>query len=351
MPIADPCVNDLSQRSSAAQPVMRRTAAPHSANARLADASGTASPSRAQRPTIVYIAGYGRSGSTLLERVLNEHPAVVAAGEVMNLPWFLGRGQHCGCTHVLEACPVWGSICTHVARLIARVPHLRAIQRACESRTAVSGRLWWRASAAHAVYRELAETIFQPLAAQARAARPLVIDSSKTTRLTAWRPWALAAVAGYQVQMVHLVRDPRGCLWSNRRGSNHELERGQARRLPLAALRTTVGWRLAHAAAERFAAELPECYLRLRYEDLTCDPHRALAALGRFLDIDLAEQAERLAAGKPLEVAHQMSGNRLRSATRVVLAPDQEWHDRLHWTDQLWTRVTVGSRATRYGYR
>jgi hypothetical protein len=58
---------------------------------------------------LVYIGGYGRSGSTLLEYLLTTHPAVVACGEVERHLRSFGKKKVCTCGRRAKRCPVWGA--------------------------------------------------------------------------------------------------------------------------------------------------------------------------------------------------------------------------------------------------
>ena len=60
---------------------------------------------------VVYIVGWGRSGSTLLTAILGELDGAFAAGELRML-W--GRGaigrRLCGCGRVIPECPIWSQV-------------------------------------------------------------------------------------------------------------------------------------------------------------------------------------------------------------------------------------------------
>src|SRR5713101_2080953 len=83
---------------------MRR--APTVAAASMATPVSASSPTNPQpaqvagpaRPRILYLGGLGRSGSTLIERLLGELPGVCAVGEVVHM-WRRGvvEGERCGC--------------------------------------------------------------------------------------------------------------------------------------------------------------------------------------------------------------------------------------------------------------
>jgi len=64
---------------------------------------------------VLYIAGTGRNGSTLMERVLNEIPSFFTAGE-LGQGWVFYKEKHCLCGKQFDECPVWESIVKDVAR-------------------------------------------------------------------------------------------------------------------------------------------------------------------------------------------------------------------------------------------
>jgi hypothetical protein len=61
--------------------------------------------------TVLYLAGLGRSGSTLLERMIGELDAVCPAGELVHL-WHRGieLDEACGCGEPFSACPFWREV-------------------------------------------------------------------------------------------------------------------------------------------------------------------------------------------------------------------------------------------------
>ena len=62
-------------------------------------------------PTVIYIAGSGRSGSTLLERVLGGMPGAVNVGELIDLfRRTAPRGERCGCGLAFADCPFWTGV-------------------------------------------------------------------------------------------------------------------------------------------------------------------------------------------------------------------------------------------------
>ena len=63
------------------------------------------------RPRLLFIAGWGRSGSTLLDRILGQVPGVFSAGELRDI-WRRGalEDRLCGCGSPFRECAVWRKV-------------------------------------------------------------------------------------------------------------------------------------------------------------------------------------------------------------------------------------------------
>ena len=68
----------------------------------------TKSRARTEVTKLVYIGGYGHSGSTLLEYLLAASPETVACGEVASVLRDRDRKGNCTCGRSINECPVWG---------------------------------------------------------------------------------------------------------------------------------------------------------------------------------------------------------------------------------------------------
>ena len=66
---------------------------------------------------LVYIGGYGHSGSTLLEYLLTGCAELVACGEVASVIRDRLKKQQCTCGRRSEACPIWSQVLSSDAPL------------------------------------------------------------------------------------------------------------------------------------------------------------------------------------------------------------------------------------------
>lgn len=288
-------------------------------------------------PRVVYIAGYGRSGSTLLDALLGSHEAIVGGGELVNLFSRAASGGACACGERVAECPFWSKV---LDRVRSDLPELSwedadAITR---HRDGVST---LRRSGGTRIYAPLWRSVFAAISEIGNAR--VIVDSSKTSHDAYRRPVALAS-AGLTVSVVHLVRDPRAIVWARLRWSR-PLVGGRAGSLgpdipPATAVRTVSGWMAANRAVR-------DADILLRYEDLVAEPREVLRKLQPVVGEDLGPVIDHLDA--PVDPGHGIGGSRWRSSGPVHISPDLAWKTEL----PSWARsvaALAASLARRYGY-
>src|SRR5215211_6196404 len=284
---------------------------------------------------VLKITGLGRSGSTILDVVLGNHPDIESVGEVGNLMrngWISReslrgidpkrlRRPICTCGKRLdvlyvdapdEACPFWSSVRDE---WVGRTdPH--SIESYPKLQAAFELKRRWprllyerrRPSARFRSYAELTRAFFESI--RAVSGKPIIVDSA-TVPVQAL---ALAMTPGIDLYAVHLVRDARGVVASHM-GSFREGRRAGVRqdhkdspmwktvvRRRVLYLVSVVRWIIRNLASEWVCAQLgPKRTMRLRYEDFVADPKGALGRIGSLLELDLTEIAEAATSGKPMQ--------------------------------------------------
>lgn len=262
---------------------------------------------------LVYIGGYGHSGSTLLEYLLAAHPKVLACGEVASALRERGRKERCTCGRTAKACPVWGEL----------------------------------QSSPDALDDWTHEGLALALLERAREDYDIVVDSSKTPWNSVATPFRLVRDLGPRFTLLHIVRDPRAVSWSAVKKAGRQ---GTRSLTPLRSAGAALGWSVANAACELFGRRYPDQYIRIRYEDLAADPSGVMRGIFKRILPGAEWRAEEIGKG---DNRHQLYGNRVR-ARSLSLAEIKE--------DAAWrTDMGSGSRAlvagltlpfrSRYGYR
>lgn len=286
---------------------------------------------------VIYLGGLGRSGTTLLERLLGELPGVVALGEVVHL-WERGvlAQELCGCGAPFPACPFWRQVgerafggwtrclAERVLTLRHRVDRTRRIARI-----------------AHPDLTEYAQAY--RLLYDATGA-PVVIDSSKHASLA-----CCLVNGGVDVRVVHVVRDPRAVAHSwGRTVRRPEDGRPMTRWGPA---RTALHWTAQNTALELLARRGARV-TTVRYEDLLAAPEPTLAALTRELGLaDVPELPFVDGRTAWLGPSHTVSGNPMRfHVGRVELRRDDSWATGLADGDRRVVNALTWPLRVRYGY-
>lgn len=287
---------------------------------------------------IVYVAGYGRSGSTLLDVLLDNNPGVFGAGEIRRLWPELESDGTCTCGKRYSRCEFWCRVVDRLSR------HGVLTQRDVPERSQES---WSDEGASMAEYCHRWRTAFEAIAAEAHAR--VIVDSSKTSR-RAFRRLPHLRACGFEVITLHLVRDPRGVMWSVRKGSNRLLEQKEPAKLPGGMLRGLIGWTISNYLVERMLRGSKGTTLRVRYEDLVCDPETQLRRIGAAARFDPSAAIEKLRTGAELLPGHAIGGNRMRRRGPIRVSADEEWRRGLPLPGKL-AALACWPLARRYGYR
>lgn len=269
-------------------------------------------------PRILYVAGYSRSGSTMLDTVLESAGGTAGVGEIsfIGADWADTR-LRCTCGEPYQACPVWHDLFSSTAEACAAHRIVRSVEGAAAIAKIERGDLSWELCSE---YREIMHRIFSH--AGQRLGAGVIVDSSKSARATAGRFLALSRHAGLDVKVLHLVRSGYATAASYAVHGSNWVQEGRIQ--PYAAMvpRAIAGWRLAHERVIRLLKLVdPKKQLRVKFEDLVRDPVGAITAIGAFSGIDVTTVIGKLERGEAFPVGHQVGGNRLRFQKDIVVKP------------------------------
>lgn len=293
---------------------------------------------------VLFIGGYGRSGSTLLDRILGETPGIVSLGEVRHL-WREGlvENRRCGCGKPFRDCEFWGVVLDRAFGPAGPdVELIRALQLRVDQ--------WWRlptlARGAESPelhdYADALGAVYSAVAEQTGAR--VLVDSSKDVS----HGYVLRHVhTGMQLLVLHLLRDPRATAYSWQRhkqnpGSGTEMDRWPA-------WQTAVEWNVINAGVAALR-HLGVPYLRLRYEDFMAEPAESLDRIFAFIGMNAAGAVDD-ARTVHLSSSHTAAGNpdRFRSGD-TVLRMDAEWQRAMSARDRLTVTGLCAVSLARSGY-
>ena len=279
---------------------------------------------------VLYIAGIGRSGSTLLSRLLGAIDGVENLGEFASM-WTIAdlfhRDLPCGCGNNLDQCERWGG--WGEIGLIGTTVETRRIYRNLE--------VFRPNRASEAARQHVGEELGRRYAraAQETGAR-LLVDASKRPAVAL----AVAAAPNVNLHIAHMVRDPQAV------AASRSQPKGYLRQIP--AWSIGARWTAVNLAAERVGRLTPPLAL-IRYEDLIDRPQ---ASLRRLLEnLSLAGLTVPDVANGAIDVGtqHSLAGNPDKLGdTNVTIRRIRP--TRLRATDAALVSLTTAPIRKRYGY-
>ena len=291
------------------------------------------SDSDRDRVRLLVVGGIGRSGSTLLDRLLGQLPGHVSVGEMGVRLWdrSLTRDWPCGCGKPFRSCPFWTKVGERAfggwdeVDLAEVIGLQRAVNQTQKVPLLLAPRVVPGFAAKLDRYLDYMTKVYAAIRDVSGA--KVVVDSSKAPSV----PYLLRQADGLDVTIAHVVRDPRGVAysWTKKKPNRAELGGdGKPAFMPTIAPRKVARrWMTING----MIAPLPRLgvpVIRLRYEDVVTRPAAELARVAQALGEDVDPQG--LSFVRPTEVelqeAHTASGNPNRfDSGWVPLRLDEAW--------------------------
>ncbi|MFN2490073.1 MAG: sulfotransferase [Actinomycetota bacterium] len=305
---------------------------------------------------VLYIIGWGRSGSTIMDNLLGELDGFFSAGELTYL-WERGllEGRRCGCGALVRACPVWSSVLARGwgepfdaaldpdevvswQREAVRVRHTLQLLRRSPAGAGRNDALGRYVTVTSRLLASIADVT---------GAR-VIVDSSKRPSDAA----LLRLVPGVTPYFVQLVRDPRAVAYSWRRRKAQPDRNRPAELVQHAPVDSTLSWLGWNLAAEALRRRYdPARSLLLRYEDFVARPRDALLAMAHLVGEDPADLPLEGAKTARLAPNHTVSGNPSRFKTGTVeLREDTEWTGSQRRADRITATTLSLPLLARYDY-
>lgn len=298
----------------------------------------------------MYIAGWDRSGSTLLDQVLDQLQGFFSVGELVDI-WDRGPDSLCGCGRVLRNCDFWRQVFAQAFDVLPGdfdFPVAAALRRRCARSRHLpltsSPILSRMLGSSLKRYLELTTKLYG--AVNLVSGSQVIVDSSK--HVTYGRLLELSGLA--ELAVLHLVRDPRGCAYSYQVAKAHPDP--QIGRFPMmGTVRSSVHWIFANSTARFLWNKSQIRYLNVRYEDFIERPkevvRRIMTLLGESAG-DLSFLTERSARLKP---GHGISGNSVRFRNGLVeFRRDDRWRLEMGRVRKATVTGLTGAFLYQYGY-
>lgn len=283
---------------------------------------------RAGKISVIFIGGAGRSGSTLLDRVLGQINGFFSLGEMYHI-WQRGilQNQLCGCGTSFKQCPFWeavlqeaslraecgdGTASLKLQRSVARLRHMLPLLFPSMRSKSFSSDLRQYINILERFYKTIVKI----------SGCNVLIDSSKLPP----HGFILAEIPGIDLYVIHLVRDSRAVVYSWQRKKVRPEIYWKERYMPrIGVLKSTYEWLLCNFLTELLSRRA--CHYKiLSYEEFTKSPKKKVKELVKWLGMETHPSSFIDEWTVDLEIDHTISGNPVRfTRGSMVIRSDEEW--------------------------
>lgn len=282
---------------------------------------------------IVFIGGAGRSGTTLLDRILGQVNGFFSLGEVYHI-WERSfvENQLCGCGKPFKECEFWQAVAEEAFGGFDQVDaqQILKLQRSV-ARIRYTPQLLFpklrsqRFSSLLEQYIEILGRLYEAIAKISGC--EVLIDSSKAPP----HAFVLSQIPNIDLSVIHLVRDPRAVVYSWQRKKRRPEIYWKEEYMPRPSiLKAIAEWTLSNWLIDLLQNKVSS-YTLVRYEALAERPKTVVGKILERSDINFSDlnffiDDHRL----KLKTDHTVSGNPIRfKQGEIEIRPDREWIEKM----------------------
>lgn len=299
---------------------------------------------------ILHITGVGHSGSTLLATLLAQSPEVASYGELGQLPKsFVDAPHRCSCGQLVPDCLYWKDVVniwkSSLSGLVIseHAEKLRYLQAQC-LKSLKSGHDEPSGNDIACLVEEI-DMLYETLCTRENVS--CLVDNSKNVGRAA----LLAAYSRNNIRILHLVRDPRGVVWSHRKSRANKPGMVEGLRKGRSVKNTTKRWVRDNRLVKKLDSKYKDTVMTLRYEDLICNTLNSLERISEFSGMNFQGASDLLHLNRGLEAPHMVAGNmsvRMKPITELAL--DKSWQANLKICERLWIVMRAHALMIKFGY-
>ena len=295
---------------------------------------------------VLYIAGFERSGSTIINRVLGQIEGFVAWGELRDI-WQHGiiENRRCTCGALFKNCPAWTKILNEAFGGIEQVDPQKMIWLLQKTRANVlphhfkiSTEKFFKSNVEE--YLNNLESLYKAI--QTTTGSKVIVDSTKAS----WYGYVLGMLPNIDLYVVHVVRDPQGVCYS----LQQRKLKGEPECQWYNPLHASLSWNLKNAAVEMLLNSSPKRYLRIRYENFVQNPKTAVDSILNLVQEEVTQLPFKDNSTVEMKVDHIFAGSpSSRSQTGAVkLQLDDRWKEKMKPIDKALVTYLTFPFSKRY---
>lgn len=297
---------------------------------------------------VLYIAGFERSGSTIINRVLGQIEGFVAWGELRDI-WQHGITENrlCTCGELFLDCLEWQKIFDRAFGGVDSVDAVQMFQLQRKIRN--SFLLYYLGLLPKEYFKNIGSEYFKHLtelydAIESITGSRVIVDSTKAS----WYGFILGMLPNIDLYVLHIVRSPQGVCHSLAKRK----KQGEKESQWYNPWHASLSWNLKNSAVEILLKHPAQNYSIMRYEDFIGNPKASVKTILDFIKEPLNTLPFEDEYTVRMSTDHIITGSpSSRSQTGMVrLNLDQKWKTDMTKLDKSIIEGLTFSMRSKYGY-
>jgi hypothetical protein len=285
---------------------------------------------------VIYIAGSGRNGSTLLARLLGQMDGFLSIGEATRYLFdekMVSKDIPCGCGQLVSDCEFWKDIISNV-----NIPD--EVRSFATTRVRMRYIPTFLLQIKHRSFKANLQQLITIQTAFFKAIKrksncDVIVDASKNPATA----FLLSMIPSIDLYVIHLVRDVRGFV------SSWSTSKEYLRAFPI---HTTMFWWISYNIYSEFLRFYSSKYILLRYEDFVRNPGKTLMDLAEWIGEDIKDISFINNSQAKIDVQHLLGSNPDKLSNEPVYIRNQRWH--LPVIKKLIVSMVTFPFLVKYGY-
>lgn len=303
-----------------------------------------------QLTKVLFIGGYGRSGSTILDLLLDRVPGITAVGEFRHLfGRALGDNELCSCGQPIQKCSYWNKIITEAFPDGYNREQIQQAVKACNAIIRTPQLIWPALSTPSLrkqakIYHDAFSAVYKAVAKVSGAS--VIVDSSKYPMHGLF----MQSTPGIDMNTMLLVRDPRAVAYSWQRYRIRPEVHWETREMPRhGVIRSALAWDMSNDLTKLIDKEKHKFRLQ-RYEDFINEPLRTIQDIASFALGKDTRVSSAIFEQQP-HTPHTIAGNPIRiGSSRITVKADSEWEKQLGTLKKTLVTICCARQMHRFGY-
>ncbi|WP_075506015.1 hypothetical protein [Candidatus Pelagibacter communis] len=269
---------------------------------------------------VIYIASNGRSGSTLLQMLLNLHKNIFTVGELQELPNELKKNGICGCKRKISLCKFWQKVLKSGRINLSEVNYFRKKSGSGKVlRFFFLYKIFFKKKINTNFYINQNLILFRKIYSNISPSKKMIVDSSKDP----YRLYYFLCSNKFEVYPIHIKKKPQAFVYSMSKKNQNNLYK---------IIRLSIKYLIENYIIRSVCKIYSKKFIEISYEELAKTPTKVVNNILKNLELKKINSHE--IKNFRSKFNHAISGNEMKFRNDKIKY-DNKWEKNMPFLNKL----------------